>query len=233
MSPLKTSLIAALVSAALTAGCVFFLSHRRAPEAARLRHQNDEMRYQASQRRQAQMRAVAPAASSAMAEPTASPASTRASSSASNPRPVENYRNEGQATPLAALQTFAWACDRGDTETVAHMLLFDGASRKKLEAFTAALPEEARAHWKSVDEMAAAALTYTIMGHPFPNADILEAATFEQVSEDRALYRLPGSPKDRTPFQKTGGVWKYVITEEVADLYIAENTAPQPQPSAH
>ena len=31
---------------------------------------------------------------------------------------AEYYRNEGNATPLATLQTFAWACDRGDIEAV-------------------------------------------------------------------------------------------------------------------
>jgi hypothetical protein len=138
---------------------------------------------------------------------------------------AEYYRNEGNATPLATLQTFAWACDRGDTETVGRLLHIDPAARPKAEAFMAALPESARAQWKTVDEMAAALLTRSVMASPFPNSDILATATPEPVGEDRVRLRLPDVPKDGTEYQRTADGWKYVLTDRVVDAYINQARA--------
>ena len=84
----------------------------------------------------------------------------------------------------------------------------------------ASLPEAARAQWKNVDEMAATVLTRSIMGRPFPNADILETATAEPITADRVRLRLPDVPRDGTEYQKTPEGWKYVLTEAVVDDYI-------------
>lgn len=217
MSSLKISVIAALASATLTAGCLYYFNRGRAHEAARLRGKNDAMRVEAYTRTHSPS-----AAGSAVPVEAAKPAEV---SSAPPPKPVENYRNEGRATPLAALETFAWACDRGDTETVAKLLFFDGDARKKTETFMATMPEKARARWKSVDEMAATLLTSAYMEHPFPNADILDVAPLEQVDGERALFQLPGTSKDRIPFQKTADGWSYVITEAMVDAYVARAAA--------
>jgi hypothetical protein len=55
------------------------------------------------------------------------------------------------------------------------------------------------------------------MASPFPNADILETATPERISENRVRLRLPEVPKDRTEYQQTAESWKYVLTEAVVD----------------
>jgi hypothetical protein len=223
MTPLKTSLIAALVSAALTAGGFSFVQHRHAQEIASLRYTNNRMLFQANQRRSSQEPDIPRSAALSDGRDGALPATP-----APAPKPAEIYRNEGQATPLATLQTFAWACDRGDTETVQKMLFFEGSTRAKAEAYLASLPENVRAKWKSVDEMAAALLTHSFMEHPFPNADILDASIVEQVGPDRATYRLSHISKVSAQFQKTDDVWKYVITEAAVDAYIARATAPRP-----
>jgi hypothetical protein len=223
MSPLKTSLIAALVSAALTAGCFYFVHNRRAQEIASLRYRNNRMLFQANQRRYAQAPDIRHTAAPAGGLNTVHPAMP-----APALKPAEVYRNEGHATPLATLQTFAWACDRGDTEAVQKMLFFEGSTRTKAEAYLATLPENVRAQWKSVDEMAATLLTSSFMERPFPNADILEASIIEQVGPDRAIYRLPHTSKDRTQFQKTDDGWKYVITEAAVDAYISQATTLRP-----
>jgi hypothetical protein len=84
----------------------------------------------------------------------------------------------------------------------------------------ATLSAAAPAQWKNVDEMAAAVLTRVIMGQPFPNADILETATVEPITEDRVRLRLPDVPKDGTEYQKTEDGWKYVLTEAAVDGYV-------------
>lgn len=218
MSPLKSSLIVALVSVAATAGGLYYLQQQRGREAASLRRQNNAMRVQLNQRWQSRKPDAAPDATVAgqAATPRANPLP------APGRGPVDNYRNEGQASPRAALQTLAWACDRGDAETVGRMIYFDESARRKLEVYLAAVLKDNSTQWKSVDDLAASMLTYHGMSRPFPNADILEVAVIETVSEDRAMLRLRGTARDRTQFQRTAEGWKYVVTEALVDAYIAQ-----------
>jgi len=216
MSPLKSSLLVAVVSAAVTAGSLYYLQRHHAREASSLRRQNNAMRVQINQRWHERLAAAAPAEPGAGREAGApadhSPAPTQS--------PVENYRNEGRATPLATLQTFAWACDRGDVDTVRQLLQLDPGARSKIEAFRATLPESVRAEWKTVDEVAVAMVTLNIMFSPFPNADILATATPEPIRDDRVRLRLPGLPKDNTEYQQSAEGWSYVLTEAMVEHYI-------------
>jgi hypothetical protein len=219
MSPFKTSLITSLLSIVVTAGGLTYFQHKRLRESRQLQRQNEQMRVEASRRYLAMMAAKTPPVSSGPTAPTnALPASVAASPPTQNP--AESYRNEGNATPLAALQTFAWACDRGDTEAVRRLLHIDVGARPKAEAFMASLPAAGRSHWKNVDEMAAKVLIHSIMARPYPNADILETATVEPITADRVRVRLSDVPIDGTEYQKTAEGWKYVLTEAVVDNYI-------------
>ena len=226
MSPLKTSLIVAVVSVVVTAGGLYYFQQGRVREARHLRSQNNRMLLEANQRVMARQPAT-PAPTSSEAVP-AEPAS--APTAAPVTRMAEYYRNEGNATPLATLQTFAWACDRGDTETVQRLLFIEEAARPKVEAFVAALPENVRAQWKSVDETVAAMLTESVMARPFPRHDILVTATPEEVTAGRIRLRMPNVPRDGTEYQQTAEGWKYVLTEKVVDAYINQVRAQAGKP---
>jgi hypothetical protein len=219
MSPFKTSLIAAALSFVATAGGLYYFQHERLRESRQLQRQNDQMRAEASRRYTATVAArTRPDSSGLIATENATAAASAAAMPAQ--KSAEYYREEGNATPLATLQTFAWAADRGDTETVGRLLHIDAAARAKAEAFMASLPAAGRAQWKNVDEMAATILTRSIMALPFPNADILETATVEEITADRVRLRLPDVPRDGTEYQKTADGWKYVLTEAVVDRYL-------------
>jgi hypothetical protein len=220
MSPLRTSLVLGLLSAVVTAGGLHYFHQGRVRELHRLQSQNNRMRLEAYQRNLSRPAAVSPKPVPAVAS--AGLASTATSAS----RMAEYYRNEGNATPLATLQTFAWACDRGDTETVGRILFIEEAARPKVEAFVASLPEKVRAQWKTVDETVAALLTESVMARPFPRSDILETATPEEVSTGRVRLRMPNVPRDGTEYQQTADGWKYVLTEKVVDNYIKQTRAP-------
>ena len=223
MSPIKTSLFAALASVVLTGGLLHYINQRRAHEAAVLRRSNNLMRMQASQRHQTRPVAPAPPTRwSSRAQPEGNAAIPPAPGSVAA---AENYRNEGRATPRATLHTFAWACDRADAATVSQMIHFDPAARELAEALLAGLPESERAKFRTVDEMAATMLALNVMAHPFPNAAVLDAATLEPLGEDRVVLRLPGTGKDRSQFQKTSDGWKYVITDAMAEAYLKNSAA--------
>jgi hypothetical protein len=218
MSPLKTSVIVAVTSVLITVGGLYYFQQGRMREARLLRSQNSRMLLEANQRVMARQSAAhTPSSSgSAAAESTVTPAAAPVS------RMAEYYRNEGNATPLATLQTFAWACDRGDVEAVQRLLFVEEAARPKVETFVAALPENVRAQWKSVDETVAALLTESVMARPFPRHDILATATPEEVSAGRVRLRMPNVPRDGTEYQQTAEGWKYVLTEKVVDAYISQ-----------
>ncbi|MBX3750637.1 MAG: hypothetical protein KF897_11170 [Opitutaceae bacterium] len=216
MSPLKSSLIVAVVSAAITAGSLYYLQRHHAREAASLRRHNNAMRVQISQRWHERLKAPV----TADARPAPEAVTPADNLPVSRQSPVENYRNEGRATPLATLQTFAWACDRGDVDTVRRLLQLDPGARPKIGALQATLPENVRAEWKTVDDVAVAMVTLNIMFSPFPNADVLATATPELIRDGRVRLRLPDLPKDNTEYQQTAEGWSFVLTEAMADHYI-------------
>jgi hypothetical protein len=221
MSPFRTSLFAALFSVVATAGALYYFQQGRSRELRQLQRQNNQMRAEANRRYLATLGEAdrsPPVFSRATTTGKAAP--TQAAAATSAPPRAEYYRDEGNATPDAALQTFAWACDRGDTDAVARLLHIDAGARPKAEEFFASLPPAARTQWKNVDAMAATILTRSFMSAPFPNADILETATVETISTDRVRLRLPDVSIDGTEYQKTQHGWSYVLTEAVVDSYI-------------
>ncbi|HEX2860086.1 MAG TPA: hypothetical protein VHN79_00515 [Lacunisphaera sp.] len=218
MSPLKASLLLGLLSGVVTVGGLFYVHQGRTRELRTLQSQNNRMRLEAYQRNLGRSVGSPSAAPSSISD--AEPAARTAAEVAPVAKMTEFYRNEGNATPLATLQTFAWACDRGEIETVGRLLYVEEAARPKVEAFVASLPESVRKQWKSVDETVAALLTESVMARPFPRADFLETATPEEVAPGRIRLRMPNVPRDGTEYQQTAEGWKYVLTEKVVDAYI-------------
>lgn len=219
MSLFTSSFLTAIAAGVLTVGALYFNHQKRTREAAHLRVENGRLRLEAAKRHHAPgaPSAVRVSDSTVSAEPPFPPPATRET------LPTESdYRNEGQASPLATLQTFAWACDRGDTETIRKLLCFEEAGRVKAEGFMATLPPDARARWSSPEAMAAELLAHQGMQQPFPAATILERAVAEPVPDGRVTLRLPGTPKDGTVYQKLGDRWHYVITEAAVDRYLAD-----------
>ena len=216
MIPAKRTLVAALLGALATTGALYYVQHVRAQEAAGLRHANNQMRYTAGVRRQIANPAVVP-------KPPAAPAAISTSNLAPRRDPAGDYRNAGQSTPQATLQTFAWACASGDAARVEQLLWFEKTARDKAQAFMATLPEAARSTWSSPEAMAAALFTADASEHPFPAATILEKATPAALTTDRVLLELPGAGplREHTEYVKHGDNWSYVITEAAVDSYIA------------
>src|SRR5947209_5516300 len=122
-SILKLSLSTMTVTVMLTLAGHHYVQQGRLKEATRLRAENDELRVKISQRRQTQLEKAGPpeppaeaglnSDTTARTEMSEAVRSTAPATEISRV-PGTEYRNEGQATPIAALQTYAWACDHGD-----------------------------------------------------------------------------------------------------------------------
>jgi hypothetical protein len=220
MSPGKSSIFAALLAAVLTAGWLFLARQHRAGEIAQLREANRSLRI-ASQ-------TTKPPAAKSDLRPEAAGVSLETGAPAAAPkRTYTDYRNAGNATPQATLQTFAWACDQMDTELLAKLVYFEPAARAKAAAFHASLPEKMRAEWPTLEDFAAIGLADAMQYSRFPPAIILEKAELEQVDDNRVILHLNGAAKERTEYQRTESGWKYVITEKMADAFLASVNAKQ------
>lgn len=215
MTPLTRSAIAGSASVAITAGVLFGFRLREKTEIRTLRSANDEMMFQIA------MRPVLTGAPNPekLAQPPTEQSVVPPTATLESPSTA--YRDAGQETPIATLQTVAWACDRGDTTRLAALLHFDPAAREKAEAYLQNLPAETRAQWASPEQMAAAILAATSIHQPFPEAEILDLAAKIELQPDRIVLRLPGTLKDRTEYQQVDGSWKYVITEQMANGYLS------------
>ena len=143
------SALIALLAAGVTAGTFRHIQQKKAGEAAYLRYENNQLRFQAYLNQQRQLTQP----DRATPRTPDIPSTAKPGTEASAPAAPESYRNQGHATPAAALQTLAWACDRSDTQSVAQMLQFDPGARAKAEAYYNNLPEPERARWQTLDSM--------------------------------------------------------------------------------
>jgi hypothetical protein len=232
MSPCRLSLLTILVTGLLVSTGQFFARQDRQLEATRLRAENGQLRLRISQQRQAQLKQAESSGPRATTAP-------RAEASQSSGAPIDAaerapsklsqllkpaYRNAGQATPVAAMQTLAWACDRGDMEMMEKLQVFDPAAREKAMQFYPALPPEIRAQWATPEAMSAALYISDGMHHPYPGAAVLEQAEFKTISPTRVRLHLPGANGDGYEFQLTAEGWKVAVTMKIVDAYL-EGTA--------
>ncbi len=148
-----------------TLGGHHYVQQGRVQEATRLRAENDQLRLKISRQRQAQLEKAGVQEPQVEAGVISNTTPTEISEAGRSGAPTAEisrvpgteYRNEGQTTPIAALQTYAWACDRGDTATKIHLIRFDESVRRKAVAYMATPSEEARAPSNSPEAMAGGA----------------------------------------------------------------------------
>jgi len=134
------------------------------------------------------------------------------STTSSSSSVASSYRNAGQATPLAALETFMWASDRCDTTTLAKTIIFGGNGRQKAEAVLAALPEEARSQFSSPEDLYALFIADDALTSPPPPEDIIQSVSVQLDGPDRAILVFPG-PNHQQVYQNTVDGWKLVFPE--------------------
>ncbi len=231
MSPRKLSLLTALVTGLLVSTGQFLARQERQQEAAGLRAENELLRLKISQQHQVQLSQAEPSGPRIKTGPViegSQPAGALIDAAEEVPSRLSQllkptYRNAGQATPVAALQTLAWACDRGDMEMMEKLQVFDPAAREKAMQHFPAMPPEIRAQWATPEALSAALYISDGMQHPYPGAAVLEQAEFETISPTRVRLHLPGANGNGYEFQLTAEGWKVAVTMAVVDDYLRQS----------
>ena len=225
MTSLKFVLIASWVAALGVLWSQHSTQMDRDAEVARLRDENARIRAAIAERTAAH--SVASASVPSAADVGVSVAKGQPSAVDQPKRwPIRRYTNAGQATPIAALQTMAWACDQGDVETMAGLFLIDEDVRPQANAIYEAIPAKQKAEWSSVEAFAAAIIVHNGIEQPYPGTEVLALAKIEHITESRVMLLLPGAVVSGVVFQQTAGGWKYVIREAVVAEYIARHLTP-------
>lgn len=132
--------------------------------------------------------------------------------------PASSYRNAGQATPLAALETFMWASDRADTSTLARTIAFGGNGRQRALAVLAALPQDAQAQFSSPEELYALLIADDALSSPPPPEEIVQSVKVQFDGTDQAILIFPG-PNHQQVYQNTPEGWKFVIPEGAVEQF--------------
>ena len=224
----KLTIATTLLSCGLTVAFLYHLHARKSGEHAWFSMQNDRMRYDAYVRHQAAMSAHADKpktkteqTNGALASaPGAAPEAGAALPPTATTGARYGYHNAGQGTPAAALQSFVWACDLRDPQSVARMLYLEPEERRKAEQFLASLPAEVRAKWASVEDLGAHLLILSSLARSFPSSDVLAAAPVEMQGEDRALCGVA----QRVAFRKVDGEWRRELTADTIEHLQREAT---------
>lgn len=111
--------------------------------------------------------------------------------------PSGEWKNRGQASPRAALETALWAAAGGDVGVVKNLLSLAEPTREKARALLASLPAAARQRYASAEDLIA---EFTIKNIPLGEAQLV---WFKQRTDDDATAGLflqtPPQPGEIVP----------------------------------
>lgn len=109
-------------------------------------------------------------------------------------RPASSWKNCGQATPNAAIESMLWAAAGGDVTIVKSLLSISDETRQQAEALLARLPTAARGRYVTVEDLIA---ELTVKNIPLGSAQLV---WFNQPNDDTAsaclfLQSAPNEPQ--------------------------------------
>lgn len=227
---LKLSLMTSFLAIGGAFGILQYAQLERGQEITRLKKENAHMRLVISQRESAGpltadsvVHRSTGEISSTSNEGSSTPNDQQTLTDAARRWPTRIYLNAGQATPIAALQTMAWACDQGNVKAMARLFIIDDEARPKAAAIYASIPAERKAEWSSLEAFAAAMIVGDGIEQPYPGREVLALAKIEPITVGRVRLMLLGAVVSGLEFQHTAEGWKYVISVAVVDDYIARN----------
>jgi len=131
--------------------------------------------------------------------------------------PAEGWKNAGRRTPSEAFETFEWALDRGEIDTLAASFAFAPEVKLKLDELFANLSDEVRAKYKTPESVIALLVSGTSKG---PQAFQVLGETFEGTDTATVRVRMQqpdGSVKDSDMHlrQEADG-WKALVSGQQA-----------------
>lgn len=234
MTKFHTALVGALVAAGLTATAGALLTQPTRQQLAQLRVENANLQRALRDNPKAAA-AYATGQFTALAERVQqrhTRETAKAAPVADSAVVAQIYRDRGNATPDAALETFTGACYGADSEAIGKLLYFDGNGRKLAEAVLARMPEAVRAQYPTPEALYGFFTAADCLVAPPPSdPSVLKKAVITYLRADRVVFRRPGATSGGHEFQLTPDGWKMaypeVAIEALADQVMRTNPLAQ------
>jgi hypothetical protein len=134
--------------------------------------------------------------------------------------PADGWRNAGQATPAATLETALWAAAAGDVESLAGLLAIDPVARVHLNGLLMRLPESLRHEYDTPERLMA---LLTARDVPSDGAAQIRDAHLSATGGTEVVAVLrDASQKQRLAtltLRQEGPDWKLIVPAAVVDRY--------------
>lgn len=129
---------------------------------------------------------------------------------------LEYFRDVGQVSPAATLQTFLWAASRGTEEKLTGMIVLAEGVREKAEPLIAALSESERTAYPTPEKLAA-----HFFARAFGSLAAAEVTHVNLSDTQHATVSLRGSAgKTQTvPMQLGASGWQVVVNAALAEQF--------------
>jgi hypothetical protein len=135
--------------------------------------------------------------------------------------PVEQWKNAGQATPPATLETALWAAAAGDVEALAGLLSIDPVVRTKVNAMLMTLPVSLRQDYGTPERLIALLATRDVpLGaaqiHDFKDSDLSGTKLVAVLRDTESKHRSAN-----LTLRQEGEAWKIVVPARAVERYAA------------
>jgi hypothetical protein len=136
--------------------------------------------------------------------------------------PAGEWKNVGNATPQATLETVLWAAAGGDIDTfAANLMLMNGNTRRAAQALLDSLPADARDRYRTPELLLAA---LTVPDVPIGGIEIREWGEVDPENSFTSVTALFSGPDGKMKqknliFLRVDDRWKLVVTEGVIAKY--------------
>lgn len=128
------------------------------------------------------------------------------------------WRNAGQTTPEAALETALWSAKEGDLATLAGMLLLDDGARAKAEQLLAGLPEATRVQYATPEQLVA-----FLTAKDVPLTSMRVAGMTVNGDEAQLVVNLPTSDQPgkmtKLALHRSPDGWRFKVPESALEKY--------------
>jgi hypothetical protein len=145
--------------------------------------------------------------------------------------PASEWKNAGNATPIATFETALWAGAGGDVDAFAKtLLLFGGPVQRAAQALLDSLPDSRRAQFGSPERLIA---FLTIKDVPLGAVEVRQSTEMNgwplpAQTMQVLLTAADGKQRDTTlVFMNPGDGWKLVVLESVVAKYAAMLKEPE------
>lgn len=140
--------------------------------------------------------------------------------------PARDWKNAGQRTPEATIETVMWSALGGEVDVLANTLGFTPSARTKADAWFAGLSPQVREQYGSPEKVIA-----LMIAKDAANVGGMEVLAQQELTPDNVGVRIrvandQGQTKDQTYLLNRGGDgWRLMMTDSVVEKFARQLSA--------